>query len=81
MEPDKVFENKYISLLITVISHRMKPKESHQRKIVFKYVGADISDIIIVLPLLLLNSHIVFLSEGAVVVWEKASSVLCCFGN
>lgn len=51
-----------------------------KEKITFKHVGADISDIII-LPLLLLNSHIVCLSEGVVVVWEKTSSVLCYFGN
>lgn len=75
-----MLENKSISLIITAISHRMKPKESHQRKIIFKYVGAGISNII-TLPLLLLNSHIVCLSEGVVVVWEKASSVLCYFGN
>lgn len=41
---------------------------------------ADVSNIII-LPLLLLNSGLVCLSEIAIVIWENASSVLCYFGK
>lgn len=51
-----------------------------KEKIIFKCVGADISGMII-LSELLLKSHIVCLREGVVIVWEKASSVLCYFGN